>query len=210
MRPAAFSIFLILVSGLMLTACGHMPVTSMLKLSRLDILQVNPAAIRVAVRSPVYMRVKPKSAVIAMSATLASKSAKPALAATFTLTKENVAKLPAELAKEQHKDSVIAIYRLPPDDIIRWAKFRERFIQLEQAHGDDIEGSMSITVAGCTLADQIDKTKLKTRSYIVTTYLKPSLREPFFPFLRNVDLKKEQGFDALAENLAACPPEAGK
>ncbi|SNZ19837.1 hypothetical protein [Cohaesibacter gelatinilyticus] len=210
--PFSLSRFLcMLIAGMSVAGCSHMPVTSMIKLSRMDILETNPAAIRIAVRTPNHMRVMPDSALIIMAGIINSKqkggSTQPEISETFVLKKSPEHTLPPELAKEQKADTLIEIFRLPPEAILRWARFRNNFKMLESQHGDDMEGSMSITAASCNLGTSSDKTDTKKKSYLVTIYLKPSSQEDFFPFLRDVDLKKEADLEPLTKNLTACPSQ---
>src|SRR5262245_14403931 len=66
-RPLLAALLVLLLAG-----CGHMPVTSMIKLARADLSATDPAQLRAAVKLPRALKLKPAGVALRIGVKLAS------------------------------------------------------------------------------------------------------------------------------------------
>lgn len=115
----------------LLSACGHMPVTSMVKLARTDFATVDPAELRVAVKLP--QTVRPRRDGVRLRVTVKTGSG-PAQVEEFVLRDLNDAGELMALRAEVEPGTAIYAFRLDPNDLARVQAFRAAALQ-RQASG---------------------------------------------------------------------------
>lgn len=179
--------FLALAGG-----CSHMPVTSMVKLARVDFETTEPALLRAAVKLPVNVQPRMVTLRIGVKLTGGSEDTQ-----DFRLTEvANPAEM-ASLRDEVEADTHIFAYRLEPAEAMRLALFREQLKAKQKAAGSR-GGSLSINIAaqGCHAGELPAKV-------LLTTYLRTGETKNFIPLTRDVDLRT---VDAARDLAAGIPP----
>src|SRR5215510_11843736 len=106
MRSRLLRVCLIACSAVALSGCGHMPVTSMVKLARVDFETSDPAQLRAAIKLPRELRTRPNG----VSLRIAVRVGRAPEEARDFLLRELPA--PSELAREASADSHVAAYRI--------------------------------------------------------------------------------------------------
>lgn len=183
----------------LLTACGHMPVTSMVKLARIDFTTVDPAELRVAVKLP--QNVRPQRDGVRLR--IAVKTGGAEQAEEFVLRDVNDLGELMALRAEVEAGTAVYAFRLAPDDLARVRAFRAAALQRRSAGGG---GSLTLGVSaqGCRIAAVADK------PIYLTTYLKTAPGAGYIPLMRDVDLRAELLRSAAAGvDLAAKLPPCG-
>lgn len=167
----------------LVTACSHVPLTTMVKLSDFDVLKTAPETLRIAVKYPDSIRIPEDGA--RMRLTLQEKaSGKMLLAESLAFERVDTPAEKAELAGELETGRRIEIYRLPPAKIPAFAGFQSRLAAMSEAERAAVNGSMDISVDGCLA------TAKKPASIVVSTYLKAPELGGYVPLLRNADLRE--------------------
>ncbi len=194
-----FSLFgSILAILILLGGCSHVPIMSMVKLSQLDPMQSDPAHMRVAMRSPDWLRIAHKGAVLHLGTDLPNKP-KENLDETFQLIESPDLPLPAELANEVAISQHMALLRIAPQDLPRLYETKNKIRHLKKVYGDS-HSYLSVNVKGCRLHSTTSPAQSRP---LVTIYLKISPKEPFIPLVRNVDLAQQTSGKSLTD-LPAC------
>lgn len=165
---------------LILNGCSSVPLTSMLKLSQLDPLTAEAEHIRIGVRLPNTVRVKPHGAVLTMNAV--RKDTDATLQAEFLLTEEQNQALRDQLSSAVKTGFEISVFRIATADLDRLQALQQRIKAWKQRYPDKTQGSLSISVAGCRL-DSLSPDNVR-----VSTYLKVDPEGEFIPLVRDVDL----------------------
>lgn len=176
-----------------LTGCGHVPVTSMVKLARIDFQTTDPARLRVAVRVPRALKPRAEGTVLRIAVGLANGSEE---SRDFALREVNET---AELADEVEQGSEIATFAIAEKEIVDVRMFRAALIQQQKGKsGGGIK--ISIRPDACRLEP------LPAGPVVFTTYLKTAETGTYVPLARDVDLR------TLDPNrdLAALIPPCGK
>ena len=104
--------------ALLLAGCGHMPVTSMVKLARVDFETSDPAQLRAAIKLPRSLRPLPNGMRLRIAVRVGRA---PEEVRDFVL-RELLS--PGELLREATADSHIYAYRIDDADLPRLAAFR--------------------------------------------------------------------------------------
>ncbi|MCK7613354.1 hypothetical protein [Roseibium sediminicola] len=186
---------------LFLSACGHVPLATMVKLSDFDFLKTAPETLRIAVKYPDSIRIPEGAA--QMRLTLQEKSS------GKMLIKEELAfervETPAEkveLSAELQTGWRLEIYRLPESRINTFKAFQSRLVAMDKAERDKVNGSMDISVDACLAAAK------KPEKIVVSTYLKAPELGGYVPLLKNADLQTlmaAEGLEGDAVPLGPCP-----
>src|SRR5690348_822253 len=103
---------LIEFSLLCLAGCGHVPVTSLVRLARIDFQTTDPAKLRIAVKLPRALRARAEGTALRVSVRLADGSEE---SRNFALREVNEA---AELAGEADEGSEIATFAIAEREIV--------------------------------------------------------------------------------------------
>ncbi len=185
---------LVLAIGLTLSAvgCGHMPVTSMVKLARVDFQTSDPAQLRAAVRLPTSLRPLPGGVVLR----IAVKRGRGAEQQRDFVLREIPD--PPALAQEAGAGTRIYAYRLEEADTARLQSFRAELMAEKNSAGG---GSITISVApkACTTV------ALPAGPINFTTYLRTSETIDYVTLARDADLRSIAPDQAVVDGIPRCP-----
>jgi hypothetical protein len=184
--------------ALVVVGCGHMPVTSMIKLARADLTASDPAQLRAAVKLPRALKLKPAGVALRIGVKLASGEEE---SQDFMLREvsdpADVLALHAELEPNTH----VFAYRLDSAEVTRLVSFRDG-LKKKQAASGRRGGALTIAVR----PDACRTAELPDLPVHVTTYLKTAETGGYVPLARDVDLRTIiPGRDVTAE-IPACTP----
>jgi len=162
--------------ALALAGCGHMPVTSMVKLARVDFETSDPAQLRAAIKLPRSVRPLPNGMRLRIAVRVGRA---PEEVRDFVL-RELLS--PGELSREATADSHIYAYRVDDADLPRLIAFRSDLIA-KKSSGQ--RGSLSISVQpqACKAAEPPDG------PVYFTTYLRTAETGDYVTLTRDVDLR---------------------
>lgn len=180
----------LLVIASMVVGCGHVPVTSLPKLSRLDMMTLDARQLRVAVDMPDGLRVQTDSAVIITG--LKASSAGPAVEERFVLEEVEFTEpggTPPEGAQ---------VFRIPEADLPRLSALRDLVRQRKKAFPKETRGYLTVTTGGCRTAS------LPSGPLLVDTLLKTSDAGTYFVLTNDVDLRKLVPMKQLVEKVPLC------
>src|SRR5262249_5749211 len=122
---------------LAMTACSHMPVTSMVKLARVDFETSDPAQLRAAIKMPRTLRPRPNGVALRIAVKVGSSPEEPRAFRRRELAE------PGDLVREASADSHIFAYRIDDADLARLTAFRSELIAKKRSGQ---KGSISISV----------------------------------------------------------------
>jgi hypothetical protein len=188
MAPRLPRLLLALNCAVVVAACGHVPVMSMVQLSRIDFETTDPEQLRAAVKLPKALQ--PMSVALRVAVTVQSKATE---TQEYVLREVvDVADLTA-LAREADGRTHVLAYRLDQADVARVTAFREALMQKKQAGS---RGAIAISVRPqvCTTAP------LPSGPVYFTTYLSTVETGGYVALARDVDLRTlAPGRDIAAE-----------
>ncbi|MEP9377034.1 hypothetical protein ABLE91_09990 [Aquabacter sp. CN5-332] len=187
-------------TALLVSACSHMPLASMARLSSFDPMRADLAALRAAVRMPSGIAPVPGGAGLALAYWREGEEDGRRMEA-ITLEEVKAPEDAASLVAE--KGMAVAVFRIPPADLPRLEAIRaeiETARAEDQAGGRRPRGSLSVSMKGCVRGPVPDG------PLPVTTYLKIAQGGDFIPLLRDVDLRSLKSPDGrmTAEPLQPC------
>jgi len=182
---------LVLALPLVLAGCGHMPVTSMVRLARVDFETSDPAQLRAAVKLPKSLRPRPNG----MSLRIAVKVGRgPEEARQFVLRELPV---PAELAREADVDSHLFAYRIDEADLARLVAFRSELME-KKSRGQGGSLSISVQPEACRALELLEG------PVYFTTYLRTAETGGYVTLARDVDLRKIAPERAIVDRIPPC------
>lgn len=178
-----------------LGGCGHMPVTSMLKLARIDFANTDPAQLRAAVKLPRVVQPQPQGMALRIGVKLSGGQEE---FEDFALREVSEPKEVLVLHRELDADTHVFAYRLDPAEIARLGAFRDALKKKQAASGGS-GGSLTIAIRpqACRSGE------LPRRPVMVTTYLRTAETGGYVPLTRDVDLRT---IDPKQDLAAAIPP----
>lgn len=165
-----------LLSLLALTGCSHMPVTSMVRLARIDFETTDPAQLRAAIKLPRSLRAQPNGVLLRIAVQVGRA---PEEARDFVLRELPE---PAELAREASGGSRVFAYRIDDSDLIRLKAFRSELIA-KKSSGQKGSISISVRPQACKVGE------LAEGPVYFTTYLRTAETQDYVPLARDVDLR---------------------
>jgi hypothetical protein len=178
--------------GLGLTGCGHMPVTSMVKLARVDFDTTDPAGLRVAVKLPTAIRPLRDQVRLRLSVKLASGVEN---TQDFQLKEMSDAADVLLSRGEIEAGTHIFAYRLDAVEANRLAAFRDDLKQKQAASGGR-SGAITISIVPETCRSG----EFQGSSALFTTYLRTPETGNYVPLARDVDVQSlMRGRDLLSE-----------
>jgi hypothetical protein len=181
---------LAIIAFLALSGCGHVPVTSLLSLSRIDLATTDPAQLRAAVKLPEALRPLPRSMVLHV--TVRKKDGQE-LTEGFALQEISAAAEARPLQAEAEAGMQIVVYRLDPAELPHVAAFRAQALA-QQAAG----GGLTIQPEACRTA------ALPPGPLLISTYLRTVETGGYVPLTRGIDLRDmTRGYD-LATVIPPC------
>ncbi|WP_428642296.1 hypothetical protein [Roseibium sp.] len=183
----------------LLPACSHVPLATMVKLADFDLLKTDPESLRIAVKYPDRIRI-PDGGAKMMLAVRDKTTGKPLQQEDLAFQKLDSKAEKAELQSELQAGYRLEIYRLPEEKVPAFRAFQAEIASMSKAERDAIEGSMEIGVDGCLVSEE------KPDRILVSTFLKADGLGGFVPLLRNVDLEEQMTEDGATgvEGLGRC------
>jgi len=171
-----FSRYAFLLGLLAMTGCSHMPVTSMVKLARIDFETTDPAQLRAAIKLPRTLRPQPNGVLLRIAVQVGRA---PEEARDFMLRE---LPYPAELAREAGGASHVFAYRIDDSDLVRLKTFRSELIA-KKSSGQKGSISISVRPQACKVGE------LAEGPVNLTTYLRTAETKDYVPLARDVDLR---------------------
>jgi hypothetical protein len=194
--PCVFRVVVLLVIRgavwLMLAGCGHMPVTSMVRLARVDFVATDPAGLRAAVKLPKTIRPLRDQVRLHLVVKLASGKED---TQDFRLAEVSDPADILSLRGEVEGGTHLFAYRLEPAEAARLGTFRDALKKQQTANGGR-GGALTISIAtGACRSDE-----LPDGAVLLTTYLRTAETGGYVPLARDVDMRSiVQGRDLVAE-----------
>jgi len=168
-----------------------MPVTSMVKLARVDFETSDPAQLRAAIKLPRTLRPR-RNGVVLRIAVQVGRS--PEEARDFMLRELPE---PAELTREAGAESHIFAYRIDDADLARLAAFRAELIA-KKSSGQKGSISISVRPQACKAGE------LPDGPIYFTTYLRTSETKDYVALARDVDLHSIVSNAAVVADIPRC------
>ncbi len=178
----ALQLSLALVAALLAAACGHIPVSTMVRLRSFDLSTVDPLALRVAVRVPDALAPRPDGVKLVVASRIADE---PPRREAFVLKPALEAAELAQLDAFAAKGAAIAAYRLDPADAPRVKALQAEGVKAKVEHPGRNAFTISIGAEACR------RTPLPDGPLLLTTYLRPDEQTGYLVFLKDIDLRQE-------------------
>lgn len=180
------------IAGLPLAGCGHMPVTSMVKLARVDFVATDPAGLRAAVKLPTAITPLRDQVRLRLTVRLASGKED---TQDFRLTEVSDPADILSLRSEIDGGAHVFAYRLDPPEAARLATFRDA-LRKQQATSGGRGGALTISIA----TEACRNGELPAGAVLLTTYLRTPETGDYVPLARDVDMRSVvRGRDLVAE-----------
>lgn len=189
-----------LPAAVVLAACSHVPLGSILPLTRIKFGTTDIARARAAVKLPDSLR--PRAGGVRMTVIM-GLSGEPLQSQKFDLVESHDPEDQATLAAFASAGSVVYAFRLAPDDVARLERIRavmiERAAELKQ-EGKSPGSNLTIKIG----AEEFCHTRdLGSEPLLTTTYVKTSETGQYITALRDVDLRLEP---AVKDKIGTMPP----
>jgi hypothetical protein len=184
-RPLVGLIFLALAG------CGHVPVTSMVRLARIDFETTDPERLRVAVKLPQALKARAEGTVLRITVRLASGAEE---SRDFSLREVDEREA---LAGEAEAGAEIATFAVATRDVAELRLFRAALIQKQKGGSG---GALTIKVK----PDACRTEPLPNGPVLFSTYLKTAETNGYVPLTRDVDLRRVDPNQDLAAKIPEC------
>ena len=172
---------LALSSVLLLTGCGHVPVSTMWALRNFDSLSVDPAHLRAAVRLPRAFQPRPGG--VKVVATWGRKGVPESeKKIEFALQETSLSSEGPALAQEIRHGAYLQVYRVAPDDVPRLRALQAEIARAKAEKRAD-HGSLGVGADACRIDD------LPDGPILMTTFLKMSDETGWLTVLKDIDLR---------------------
>jgi hypothetical protein len=193
--PVCFALFL--------GACGHVPLTSMVKLRAFDLKTTDPEQLMVAVRHPDWIRIPQGGAVMVIEERRAPEGP---VVQRDEIVFEQIegADEPAGLAPERRSGTTLSVFAVTPEDADRVRSVQRRLGARRSQGSSRASGSLSVSVKGCRVGP------VPEGPVPVSTFLAAAEFDGFVPLLRDFDLKaamREAGAP-VEDTIASCDATA--
>ena len=176
---------------LAMAGCSHMPVTSMVKLARVDFETSDPVQLRAAIKLPRTLRPRPNGVALRIAVQVGRA---PEEARDFILREMPE---PAELTREASADSHIFTYRIDDSDLTRLTAFRTELIA-KKSSGQKGSISISVRPQACKAGE------LPDGPVYFTTYLRTAETKDYVALARDVDLRSIVPNAAVVAEIPRC------
>jgi hypothetical protein len=175
--------------------CTHMPVTSMLKMARIDFTTTGPRELRAAVKLPRVVEPQRGGMALRIGVRIASGDEE---FQDFVLQEVTDPKEVLALHQELNADTRIFAYRLDPGEIARLTAFRDG-LKRKQAAAGGRGGALTISIRpqACRTGE------LPGGPIVFTTYLRTAETGGYVP-TRDVDLRTIDPRQDLAAAIPSC------
>lgn len=185
----------------LLAGCGHVPLSSMWALRKLDPVTADPALMRAAVRMPASLEPRPGGVVLQIEWHRPG-GPEGAHFGEFVLEETTAAADTAQLAGERKPGTAVRVFRMRPDDVsLVRAMQAESAIARRETH-DLSRGSLKVKADACRRAD------IPPGPILTTTWLRLDAGPDYIPVLVNVDLRDEVG--KTGKSIDEYAPPCGK
>ena len=182
---------LVIMLSVALVGCSHMPVTSMVKLARVDFETSDPAQLRAAIKLPRTLRAQPKGVALRIAVQVGRA---PEEARDFMLREIPE---PAELMREAGAGGHIFAYRIDDADLARLAAFRAELIA-KKSSGQKGSISISVRPQACKVGE------LPEGPITFSTYLRTAETKDYVALARDVDLRSIVPNAAVVAEIPRC------
>ena len=176
---------------LAMAGCSHMPVTSMVKLARVDFETSDPAQLRAAIKLPRTLRPQPNGVTLRLAVQVGRA---PEEARDFMLRELPE---PAELTREAGAGSHIFAYRIDDADLARLAAFRAE-LMAKKSSGQKGSISISVRPQACKVGE------LPDAPIYFSTYLRTAETKDYVALARDVDLRSIVPIAAVVAEVPRC------
>jgi hypothetical protein len=173
-----------LVAGILtlaLSACGHVPVTSIYRLRNADFATADPALLRAAVRIPAAL--VPLPAGVNLDIKSWTEGGSDSREEHFVLRELTAETDLAALRSEQRAGFAIHVFRIDPADLPRIRELQATRRQLDPKTPRQRRGSLGISAEACRAGAVPDGPLL------FTTYILLDPRDGYVPLTVDVDLR---------------------
>jgi hypothetical protein len=178
-----------------IAACAHMPISSIYRLMQFDAAIADPAAIRVATRSPSFLAPQPNGAKLTLQIWREGDSAK--ATKVFVLEEATEPKERAQLTQFGRSGFAIHTFRLSPEDATAMRALQRELNEATQGRHKG-HASIGASMDACRIGS------LPKGPILSSTYMKLNAAEGYLPVLVDVDLRKEAGEARLAQTIPQC------
>ena len=182
---------LLVLLMLAVAGCSHMPVTSMVKLARVDFETSDPAQLRAAIKLPRTLRPRPNGVALRIAVQVGRA---PEEARDFMLRELPE---PAELTREAGAGSHIFAYRIDDADLARLSTFRAELIA-KKSSGQKGSISISVRPQACKAGE------LPDGPIYFSTYLRTAETQDYVALSRDVDLRSIVPNAAVVAEIPRC------
>lgn len=181
-----------LLPALLLQACTHVPITSMVALARIDFETTDLSALRAAMRFPENYRARGSRMIVKVLVEGA-----PEVREEFALEPVNDPDELMQLSGEGKAGARLAAFRLPADAVSRFEAHRRRALDAKR---EKRKGSLSIA-----LEPDFCYEKTPPRETLpFSTYLKTVETVRYVPVLRDFDAFSQKEYGARLRAMAMC------
>lgn len=163
------------------TGCSHLPVTSMVKLARVEFEKTDPAQLRAAVKLPGALR--PHAKGVALHILIKMRSGEEE-AHDFVLRQISDPSELSELRAEADGETEVYAFRLDAAEAMRLGVMRENLMKKKQTASGSRGGSLTISIK-----PEVCRTGEVTGPLLVTTYLRTNETGGYVALARDVDLR---------------------
>jgi hypothetical protein len=184
------------VLALPLSACGHVPVSTLWALRNFDAATIDPALLRAAIRVPDTLEPAPGGVKLEIGWWRNGEEDKKHIV-KFALQETNSPADTTPLAVERRPGTRVHVYRVDPADI---AAIRAVQAQAREAKAGGAHGSFGVGADACRRSEP------GQGPVLMTTWLRVDARRQYLPVVENLDLRtavtKEKNFEEL---VPPCP-----
>lgn len=187
-------LFFVVAIGVILSACGHMPLNTMIKLRNFNPATTDIEMLSVAVDLPEEFQVGIDG--VKLTIEMKHKNGTDRRHEVFILSPSPKAEDLAEVAQLQRAGRYISAFRIQEKDYARMDEIRT--LALPENGQKLWSGSIGIGTKICRNSTEI------TEKVLVTTYLKTDMTEGYLPFLVDVDIFAQAQFTDIDSWVPRC------
>lgn len=174
-------------------ACAYVPASSLLKLSSVDMMTVDPGQIRVAVAMLEVLSVRKAGVVLETGARQSASG--PEDSDRFVLEAEIAATDKPDVPEENLS---VSVFRVAEADLDRLGTLQKRIADRKARFPDNVDGFLTVSAKGCRNG------ALPDTPLPVTTWLKIRDDQPYFVLTRETDLRAVLSAEALSGEVPPC------
>jgi hypothetical protein len=185
------------VIGLFLAACGHIPVMSMVKLSRINFQTMDPASLRMAVKLPASIRPQRDKLRLRINVQLPNSAD---TVQDFVLSEISDPVELAMLREEVGAGTRIYAYRLDAPEANRLSAFREELLRKKQEGSRGGGLKIDVVPEACRNGD------VTSGAVLFTTYLRTPETSGYVTLTEDVDMRTVVPDRDLVSEMPVCGP----